>query len=808
MASNIAVKITADVIDLQTKFAIAKSESQALSKSFNDLAKQAASGGMTDKLKADMTQAAGAMLGAKNRTAELAGEIKNLAPATVTLGSALDGVNGMLGKFGLALGVGTVLAFGRSIWETANAIQHQAEVLNLSVVGYQALAESAKVANVEVETIDMALKKFNASQGQAQQQTGAQAEAFRQLGINAFDPAEKTLPAVAAALLKISNTAERARLETALFGRSGQELNPALEQWARGVDVLSQEMRAQGLIIDPYLTDKFDRLEKKTTTTLDKIKVGAAESFRGIFAVLDLMDQVDKKPAAAKALAITPPVPQRDTMLDQANAIATAIDTSRARIEFLRSNIALMQAQLANPHASEEMRRNMQSAIKAANDEIANLQNKKAFAGTGFSDAGAKEIAQARLVISEINADQTKGDAERRAAIDRTYDELLKSAKLNAAQRIDVEKSRNDAITQANRQAANEKRQIDQATAETEQRIAQIGFDTRRAELEAEVAAGTITRTEALTQMLRLTDQESAARLQAIAKAQQGYAADTTFYIQKEMEKTVAVAEAEAQKAAIRRQIEQTSANESRRIWQQTNQEIMSAEQTFTQALFSGRVGLLGALQQAGLQFAQAELQQLLKGLTERMLLKKTELAQDQTLGQLGLLFHTLFEGEKTAATAAGEAARLTTKESARTAGSAADVAAGSAQILNDAYKSAAGAYSAVVGIPVVGPILAPIAAGTAFAAVAAFNALTSFDVGTNYVPRDMPAMVHKGERIIPAADNSALMAALGGGAANQNGGPMAFHYHEAPGGAGGSREKARDMIAEFRHAKRIGKIK
>ena len=46
---------------------------------------------------------------------------------------------------------------------------------------------------------------------------------------------------------------------------------------------------------------------------------------------------------------------------------------------------------------------------------------------------------------------------------------------------------------------------------------------------------------------------------------------------------------------------------------------------------------------------------------------------------------------------------------------------------------------------------------------------IPKFDVGTNYVPRDMLAQVHKGERIIPAADNRALHAALqnSGGAGN-----------------------------------------
>lgn len=68
------------------------------------------------------------------------------------------------------------------------------------------------------------------------------------------------------------------------------------------------------------------------------------------------------------------------------------------------------------------------------------------------------------------------------------------------------------------------------------------------------------------------------------------------------------------------------------------------------------------------------------------------------------------------------------------------------------AYEAAAAAYNATVGIPYVGPVLAPIAAAASFAAVGMYGAaVASAAGGWDYVDRDQMAMVHKREMILPA---------------------------------------------------------
>jgi hypothetical protein len=134
-------------------------------------------------------------------------------------------------------------------------------------------------------------------------------------------------------------------------------------------------------------------------------------------------------------------------------------------------------------------------------------------------------------------------------------------------------------------------------------------------------------------------------------------------------------------------------------------------------------------------------------------------------------------EAAKTTATAVGTEQRQTIEQSAATQSKITDAATGKSQITSAAATGAAKAYQAIVGIPIVGPVLAPIAAGVAFAGIEAFSGMiSSAQGGWERVPMDgMMTELHKDEMVLPKhiADPMRQMAQKGG-----QGGGQAIHVH------------------------------
>lgn len=101
-------------------------------------------------------------------------------------------------------------------------------------------------------------------------------------------------------------------------------------------------------------------------------------------------------------------------------------------------------------------------------------------------------------------------------------------------------------------------------------------------------------------------------------------------------------------------------------------------------------------------------------------------------------------------------------------------------EVLMDAKAAAAAAWKAVAQIPIVGPVLAPIAAAVAFAGVEAFSA----EGGMDFVPADNTlALLHQREMVLPANIADSIRgitngASQGGaGASGAGGGDVHIHY-------------------------------
>lgn len=88
-------------------------------------------------------------------------------------------------------------------------------------------------------------------------------------------------------------------------------------------------------------------------------------------------------------------------------------------------------------------------------------------------------------------------------------------------------------------------------------------------------------------------------------------------------------------------------------------------------------------------------------------------------------------------------------------------------EVFGDAKAAAAAAYKATAGIPVIGPALAPIAAGASFAGV---MSLAAFEQGTMHVPRAGIAMLHPGEAVLGSPGAQVMRDVLAGGGSGGRG--------------------------------------
>jgi len=254
---------------------------------------------------------------------EIRGEDKT-RQAFRTAGNALDKYNrklekttaktnllaGGMGKLGGAVaglvGVAGIGALTRKVLQLGDRLQKVSLQTGLAVEELEILQFAASQSGVGTEALNKSMQKFNRTIGDADQGIKESSDAFARLGISitANDGKIKDSSAlfveVAEAIKGIESPARQAAIASDLFGRSGVELLPLLQQGAFGIDMFADRLREVGGIV-------------------------GTDAANSISAFNDQMDLLNRAFTAKFAVVLVAVLPFLTALVDNFDAVAKAV---------------------------------------------------------------------------------------------------------------------------------------------------------------------------------------------------------------------------------------------------------------------------------------------------------------------------------------------------------------------------------------------------------------------------------------------------------------------------------------------------
>ena len=171
------------------------------------------------------------------------------------LGDAARSLNGMLANLGVAASAAGLGALVRSALESASSLSKLSQRVGITVESISTLIPAADLAGVSSEKFEGGLRKLATSMLEAATGSVDAASGFKTLGV-AFQNNDGTLRAADQVLLDLADRfkalpdgAEKTALAVEIFGKSGADLIPFLNQGRDGIGALTAELQSLGVQI-------------------------------------------------------------------------------------------------------------------------------------------------------------------------------------------------------------------------------------------------------------------------------------------------------------------------------------------------------------------------------------------------------------------------------------------------------------------------------------------------------------------------------------------------------------------------------
>ena len=171
------------------------------------------------------------------------------------LGNAARSLNGLLGGLGVAVSAAGLASMVKSSLDSADSLSKLSQRVGITVESLSTLIPAADLSGVSAEKFEGGLRKLATRMLEAATGSEEAARSFAAIGV-AVRNQDGTLRATDQVLLDLADRfkampdgAEKTALAVELFGKSGADLIPFLNQGREGVGALTAELAALGVQI-------------------------------------------------------------------------------------------------------------------------------------------------------------------------------------------------------------------------------------------------------------------------------------------------------------------------------------------------------------------------------------------------------------------------------------------------------------------------------------------------------------------------------------------------------------------------------
>ena len=213
------------------------------------------------------------MANAGTVTVEFAAEFAKLTAGMRQVDDRIKSLESGFGKLGSVaksalgfLSVGAIASFAKSALEAADAVGDMADKIGTTASQLSKLQYAAQQSDVEVESFNQALIKFNVNLSKADDGAGEAEKAFNKLGLSTSQltglDLEHQIGAIADAFSRLESPTDRVRIATQLFDKAGASLIPMLANGAEGIRKFMEEADRLGITLDDKAVKSIDIASK------------------------------------------------------------------------------------------------------------------------------------------------------------------------------------------------------------------------------------------------------------------------------------------------------------------------------------------------------------------------------------------------------------------------------------------------------------------------------------------------------------------------------------------------------------------